>query len=122
MITAAAALDSGAVTTSTVLTDTGSIAVGNRVILNSSRTGWGPVDMTGALARSLNVITAQWALLLGPERFYSYVQRFGFGSVTEIDLGDEFTVRSSCRATPSGRLPTWAPTASARGWPSPLSR
>ncbi len=89
VITAAAALDSGAVTTSTVLTDTGSIAVGNRVILNSSRTGWGPVDMTGALARSLNVITAQWALLLGPERFYSYVQRFGFGSVTEIDLENE---------------------------------
>jgi cell division protein FtsI/penicillin-binding protein 2 len=50
---------------------------------------WGAVDMTEALARSLNVITAQWSLLLGKDRFYQYVTRFGFGNVTEIDLAGE---------------------------------
>lgn len=45
--------------------------------------------MTEALARSLNVITAQWALLLGEERFYDYIGRFGFGQVTGIDLAGE---------------------------------
>ncbi|MCB0053151.1 MAG: hypothetical protein KDE24_26820, partial [Caldilinea sp.] len=49
----------------------------------------GVVDMTEALARSLNVITAQWALMLGQKQFYQYLERFGFGQVTEVDLADE---------------------------------
>ena len=89
IITAAAALDTGVVTPTQKLTDTGSIAVGQRVILNSDRAGYGQVDMTEALARSLNVITAQWALALGQRQFYQYVERFGFGKVTEIDLAGE---------------------------------
>ncbi|MCB0056994.1 MAG: penicillin-binding protein 2, partial [Caldilineaceae bacterium] len=89
MITAAAALDSGVVTPTQTLTDTGSIAVGQRVILNSDRVAHGVVDMTEALARSLNVITAQWALMLGQKQFYQYLERFGFGQVTEVDLADE---------------------------------
>lgn len=89
MITAAAALDSGVVTPTQKLTDTGSIAVGQRVILNSDRVAHGAVDMTEALARSLNVITSQWALMLGQKQFYQYVERFGFGQVTEVDLADE---------------------------------
>jgi cell division protein FtsI/penicillin-binding protein 2 len=89
IITAAAALDTGVVTPTQKLTDTGAIAVGQRLILNSDRAGYGPVDMSEALARSLNVISAQWALLLGERRFYQYVDRFGFGRVTEIDLAGE---------------------------------
>jgi cell division protein FtsI/penicillin-binding protein 2 len=89
IITAAAALDAGVITPTQKLTDTGSIAVGQRVILNSDRAGYGQVDMTEALARSLNVITAQWALALGQRQFYQYVERFGFGKVTEIDLAGE---------------------------------
>jgi cell division protein FtsI/penicillin-binding protein 2 len=89
IVTAAAALDTGVVTSTEMLTDTGSIVVGDRIILNSSRAAWGQVDMTEALARSLNVITAQWALRLGKERFYDYLNRFGFGEVTGIDLSGE---------------------------------
>lgn len=89
VITAAAVLDSGLLKPTDKLTDTGSIVVGDRVILNSSRASWGQVDMTEALARSLNVITTQWSLLLGSEQFYKYVDRFGFGQVSEIDLAGE---------------------------------
>ncbi len=89
VVTAAAVLDSGLIKATDKLTDTGSIAVGDRVILNSSRASWGQVDMTEALARSLNVITAQWSLLLGADRFYKYMDRFGFGQVSEIDLAGE---------------------------------
>jgi cell division protein FtsI/penicillin-binding protein 2 len=89
VVTAAAALDTGVVTPTELLTDTGSIVVGDRIILNSSRTAWGQVDMTEALARSLNVITTQWALRLGKERFYDYLNRFGFGEVTGVDLSGE---------------------------------
>ena len=89
VVTAAAVLDTGLITPSQKLTDTGSIAVGDRVIVNSTRAAWGAVDMTETLARSLNVITTQWALLLGKERFYRYMDNFGFGQVTEIDLAGE---------------------------------
>ena len=89
VVTAAAALDTGVVTPTEKVTDTGSIVVGDRIILNSSRTAWGPVDMTETLARSLNVVTTQWALRLGKERFYDYLNRFGFGRVSGIDLSGE---------------------------------
>jgi cell division protein FtsI/penicillin-binding protein 2 len=45
--------------------------------------------MTEALARSLNVITAQVADQVGRDDFYRYVRRFGFGDRTGIDLADE---------------------------------
>ena len=89
IVTAAAALDTGVVTPTELLTDTGSIVVGDRIILNSSRSAWGQVDMTETLARSLNVVTTQWALRLGKERFYDYLNRFGFGRVSGIDLSGE---------------------------------
>ena len=89
VVTAAAVLDTGVITPKQKLTDTGSIVVGTRVIVNSSRAAWGLVDMTEALARSLNVITSQWALMLGSRRFYEYVDRFGFGQVTGVDLSGE---------------------------------
>ena len=89
VITAAAALDTGIITPTQKLTDTGSVTVGKRTILNSDRAAHGAVDMTEALARSLNVITAQWATLLGPDEFYHYVDRFGFGRVTGVDLSGE---------------------------------
>jgi len=89
VITAAAVLDAELIKATDLLTDTGSIAVGDRVIFNSSRAAWGQVDMTEALARSLNVITAQWSLLLGADTFYKYLDRFGFGQVSEIDLAGE---------------------------------
>jgi cell division protein FtsI/penicillin-binding protein 2 len=74
--------------------------------------------MTEALARSLNVITAQWSLLLGADTFYKYLDRFGFGQVTEIDLaGEVYGLSQKARAsTGLVACPTWAPTALARGW------
>jgi cell division protein FtsI/penicillin-binding protein 2 len=41
------------------------------------------------LVRSLNIPTAQVALLLEESLFYQYVKRFGFGQLTEIDLANE---------------------------------
>ena len=63
--------------------------VGGRVIYNWDRLGHGNVDMTDVLAKSLNVGIAQVATALGKDRFYTYVKRFGFGRLTEIDLGSE---------------------------------
>lgn len=89
IVTMAAALDSGLLTPSTVYTDTGYISVGGRAIYNSNRVGHGLVTATEALARSLNVVTAQIAVEMGAGTFYQYLQRFGFGQATNVDLSGE---------------------------------
>lgn len=89
IVTMAAGLDIGVITPTTVMTDSGYIIVGERSIYNSDRRANGKVNVTQALARSLNVITAQVAQLVGRDRFYQYVRRFGFGERTGIDLAGE---------------------------------
>jgi cell division protein FtsI/penicillin-binding protein 2 len=89
IITMAAGLDAGVVTPETIIYDGGSMEVGGRVIYNWDRQGHGNVNMTEVLAQSLNVGAAQVAAALGKDRFYTYVKRFGFGRLTEIDLGSE---------------------------------
>ncbi len=89
IITMAAGLDSGVVKPDSVIYDGGYMEVGGQVIYNWDRQGHGTVDMTTVLAKSLNVGVAQVAISMGKDRFYNYIKRFGFGRLTEIDLGSE---------------------------------
>jgi cell division protein FtsI/penicillin-binding protein 2 len=89
ILTMAAGLDAKAVGPMATIYDGGSIEVGGRVIYNWDRIGHGTVDMTDVLAQSLNVGVAQIAVALGKERFYTYVKRFGFGRLTDVDLANE---------------------------------
>jgi cell division protein FtsI/penicillin-binding protein 2 len=89
IITMAAGIDAGVITPDTVLTDTLSIEVGDRQIYNSVRRSYGPVTIQQALVLSLNIPTAMVALELEEARFYQYIQRFGFGQLSEIDLANE---------------------------------
>lgn len=89
VVTMAAALDTDVIEPSTIFTDTGSIAVGGRIILNSNRSAAGTISVSQALARSLNVVTAEVAVRVGADDFYRYVRRLGFGDATEIDLANE---------------------------------
>jgi cell division protein FtsI/penicillin-binding protein 2 len=93
ILTMAAALDSGAVTPGTIFLDTGVINVGGEYIYNWDGGAWGYQDMTGCLAHSLNVCLAWVATELGTENFYAYMQRFGIGHPTGIDLAGEITGR-----------------------------
>lgn len=89
IVTMAAGLDANVVLPETTLYDGGAIEVGGRVIYNWDRQAHKMVDMTDILAKSLNVGIAQVAMALGKERFYMYIKRFGFGRLTEVDLGSE---------------------------------
>lgn len=89
IITFAAAVDMGQIDHATVFTDTGIHVIGGRTIFNANRVGHGQIDAADSLARSLNVVTAQIADMLGPEDFYHYVRLFGFGNATGIDLAGE---------------------------------
>lgn len=89
ILTMAAALDAGAVTPNTTFIDTGSIEVGGITIRNWDRQPWGQRNMTECLQHSLNVCLAWTATQMGSPSFYSYMERFGLGHRTGVDLADE---------------------------------
>jgi len=89
VVTVAAALDSGTVTPETIYHDQGWIEVGGRAIRNSSREAYGDQSVTDILIKSLNVGAAWLSTTMGPDVFYQYVQDFGFGEVTNVDLAGE---------------------------------
>jgi cell division protein FtsI/penicillin-binding protein 2 len=86
VVTMAAALDSGTVTPQSTYYDAGVLEVGGHPTYNWDRSAPGTTDMTTLLSRSLNVGAATLATWMGPEVFYDYFQRFGFGRPTGIDL------------------------------------
>lgn len=89
VITMASALDSGAVTRDTVFTDTGVYNKWGIPIYNWDRGAWGPQDMTGCMQHSLNVCLAWVADQMGATSFYQYLDGFGLGKYTGIDLAGE---------------------------------
>ncbi len=89
VVTMSAALDSGRITPETVFEDTGALTVNGQTIHNAENMTYGLVTATEALAHSINVVSAQMSLSMGPEVFYSYLRRFGFSKLTELDLRNE---------------------------------
>ncbi len=89
VITMASALDSGVITPETPFLDTGEFEIGGAIIRNWDGNAWGEQNMTGCMQHSLNVCLSWIAKQLGPKSFYDYLQRFGIGHITGIDLANE---------------------------------
>ncbi|OQY21749.1 MAG: hypothetical protein B6I34_06885 [Anaerolineaceae bacterium 4572_32.1] len=89
IVTVAAALDAGAIDREQIFEDEGLIEVGGRRLYNWDRQAHGRVTITEAMALSLNTVMAQISTDLGAHHFYAYLQRFGFGRQTGIDLAAE---------------------------------
>lgn len=89
VLTMAAAVDLGTVTPETTFIDTGSIEVGGITIQNWNRDSWGQQDMIGCLQHSLNVCMAWISSQMGVQSFYGYMESFGLGHTTGIDLAGE---------------------------------
>ena len=89
ILTMAAALDTGTVAPSTPFLDTGAIMVGGATIRNWDDQAWGQQDMIGCLQHSLNVCLAWVSTQMGAQNFYGYMNRFGLGHLTGIDLAGE---------------------------------
>lgn len=51
--------------------------------------GYGQMSVKDILVKSSNIGSAKMGLMLGEDRFYEYVRRFGFGERTGIDLPGE---------------------------------
>lgn len=89
ILTMASALDAGAVKWDTPFNDTGVIEVGGWPIYNWDRGAWGQQNMIGCMQHSLNVCLSWVALQTGPEKYYEYLNKFGIGHRTNIDLANE---------------------------------
>ena len=89
VLTMAAALDSGKVKPTTTFFDTGVFEIGGVYIYNWNRGSWGTQDMVGCLEHSLNVCLAWVADKMGSKLFYSYMEAFGFGHLSGVDLAGE---------------------------------
>ena len=91
IITMVSALDNGNVTPETTYIDTGIIYVGGIPIYNWDYGAYGPQTMLGCMQHSLNVCLAWVATEMGTSDFYKYLQAFGFGRPTGIELAGELS-------------------------------
>jgi cell division protein FtsI/penicillin-binding protein 2 len=91
--TIAAALDAGAITTSDTFQDDNNLQLRGVRIQNADRAdfpyGHGTITAADVLALSNNVGAAKIGLELGGQALYDAFRRFGFGSVTGIELAAE---------------------------------
>lgn len=90
VLTMAAALDAGSVTPQMVYDDkNGVFNYAGISVVNWNRAAWGKQTMTDCLKNSLNVCLAWISTTLGKTKFYDYLQKFGIGRPTNIDLDGE---------------------------------
>ncbi len=89
LITVAAAIDSGAVGAESIYADSGLRITGGIPIRNADSAAYGPINMAQTLEYSVNTATAWAAETMGADTFYAYMDRFGFGRATEVDLAHE---------------------------------
>ncbi len=89
ILTMAAALDSNTVAPFTAYLDTGAVTVGGVTIRNWNEEAWGEQNMVGCLQHSLNVCMALISTKMGAGVFYRYMNNFGLGRLTGVDLAGE---------------------------------
>lgn len=89
IVTAAAALEERVVRPHDTFFDPGFIKVGDRYVRCWLAGGHGTQTFVEATENSCNVVFATVGTRLGQERFYKYIQAFGFGSPLGIDYPGE---------------------------------
>ncbi len=89
VVTAAAAIDAGLVTPETTYEDTGIAFVYGVPIFNWNNGVYGEQTMEGVLQQSINTGAVFMMEKLGVAKFHEYLDAFGFGKPTYIDLSGE---------------------------------
>lgn len=88
-ITMAGAVDMEVVTPNTTFEDTGAVEVDEYTIRNSDLKAHGLVTMTEVLDESLNTGMVWIMRTMGRDKLQEYIKRFGFGTLTGIELATE---------------------------------
>lgn len=91
VITMAAGIDAGKITPETTFEDTGKLVVSGKTIQNWDLKAHGTVTMTNVLEHSINTGAAFAQRKIGNTIFREYLDKFGFGEKTGIDLPGELS-------------------------------
>ncbi|MEW8956517.1 stage V sporulation protein D [Clostridium sp.] len=89
VITAAAAMEEGLVGENDVFNCNGSIKIGNRTIHCWKRTGHGPQSFSDIIKNSCNIGFVELGKRLKAETLNKYIDKFGLGKVSGVDLPGE---------------------------------
>ncbi len=90
IVTAAAALNEKKVRLdSTIFCENGVWNVGGRPLHDHGHKGYGDLSVQDILVHSSNIGAAKMAVMLGEQKFYEYIRRFGFGDRTGVELPGE---------------------------------
>jgi cell division protein FtsI (penicillin-binding protein 3) len=88
MVVAAAALEEHLMTPGTmVFGENGRMLVANTTIHDHEKLGW--MTFAQMIQKSSNIGAAKTGMILGEQRLYRYLQAFGFGQRTDVDLPGE---------------------------------
>lgn len=89
VVTTAAALDSKLVRPETsIFCEHGHFSYGGTV-LHDSHHGYGDLTVNDVIVKSSNIGVAKMGIMLGDQRLYDYIRRFGFGDRTGVQLPGE---------------------------------
>jgi peptidoglycan glycosyltransferase len=86
VVTAAAGLDSGAITPESTIEAPATIDAQGKPLSNSDGQSYGPIGLPTALTNSVNTWFGQLGEQLGGDTLIEYMEAFGFGSTPAIDL------------------------------------
>jgi peptidoglycan glycosyltransferase len=85
VVTATAAIDSGRFTPQSTVDGKNGVKISGVPLQNDFNQSFGPIDLTTALAKSVNTVYAQVAEKLGKATMKKYMDRFGFNSKPQLD-------------------------------------
>ncbi len=89
VVTAAAGLESGAITPETTIDAPGTLEVEGQPLNNDFSEDFGPIALDTALTNSVNTWFGQLGQELGNDRLFETMEKFGFNSTPPIDLPDD---------------------------------
>ncbi len=111
MVSAIAALESGVVTTTERINDTGVYKLGNRTwncwYYTDYHVGHGSLNVSGAIKNSCNYYFYEVGKRMGIDKLVKYAKYFGLGSKTGIELGDEAKGVLASKQVKEARGETW---------------
>jgi peptidoglycan glycosyltransferase len=88
LVTATAALDSGAISPDDTINSPASIDIQGNPLANADATDYGDINVTTALTHSVNTYFAQLGEKIGTGTLEDYMDRFGFNAKPQLDLPD----------------------------------
>jgi penicillin-binding protein A len=97
VVTATAAIDSGAATPETIIDGSSPREISGTPLENFGGTDFGPITVTDALTNSVNTVFAQLGEKVGRSTLVEYMKRYGFFEDPKLDFPEDEMIASGIR-------------------------